>query len=553
MYQINKYLVYTTSYQAHNNLDTDIQTDYEQFNFDSIPSYSIAFTDWWNFEYCGGSFDPENNYLKNMLSKYYNIRVIKPEENPDILFYSIFGDNHANLLAKRKIFYSGESQPQREDADYNITFDKNSDKNCRVPIWLCYLDNILFDDNYQKKMGVFKIPNKTKFCSIICQIDSKNKERSEIVNKLSNYKQVDCGGTFLNNIGYIVPRGTNCSGKIEHNNNYKFALAFENTMYPGYVTEKICDIYKSRCIPIYWGSNEVVNDFNPKTFINANDFANFDELVEYIKKVDNNQELYESYFKESIFSNYWLNIFNDFDQTFFSDLVNNIVGNNKVKLHINNELLFNSQSGQDEYVESYIFKGYKNGFYVDVGAHDGVTINNTLYFEKKHNWTGINIEPIKTVFDKLVKNRPNNINLNYAVCNNDGETDFLCNKGYTEMISGIFNNFDPRHFQRLQNENKQMGSTTEVIKVTTKKLETIFDENKISHINYLSIDVEGAEFEVIKSINFDKVFIDVIEFENNFYDVSIPIIQYLEGKNYVVCNTHCDIFMINKNSIFYKH
>jgi FkbM family methyltransferase len=46
-----------------------------------------------------------------------------------------------------------------------------------------------------------------------------------------------------------------------------------------------------------------------------------------------------------------------------------------------------------------------------------------------------------------------------------------------------------------------MGSTTEIIKVNTKKLETIFDENNVSHINYLSIDVEGAEFEVIKSIN----------------------------------------------------
>ena len=81
-------------------------------------------------------------------------------------------------------------------------------------------------------------------------------------------------------------------------------VTFENKIYPGYVTEKICDAYKSRCIPIYWGSNEVVNDFNPKTFINANDFSSFDELVEYIKKVDNDQELYESYFEESIFSKY---------------------------------------------------------------------------------------------------------------------------------------------------------------------------------------------------------------------------------------------------------
>lgn len=214
--------------------------------------------------------------------------------------------------------------------------------------------------------------------------------------------------------------------------------------------------------------------------------------------------------------------------------------------------MFNSQDGQDRYLETNIFKGYKNGFYVDVGAHDGISINNTLYFEKNNNWTGINIEPIKNVFDKLVINRPNNINLNCAVCNNDGETDFLCNTGYTEMISGIKENFDIRHLQRLQRENKQKGSTTEVIKVKTKKLETILDENNIKHINYLSIDVEGAEFEVIKSINFNKVFIDVIGFENNYHDVSVPIVEFLKNKGFVTIHVCLDIFMINKMSIFYK-
>jgi FkbM family methyltransferase len=214
--------------------------------------------------------------------------------------------------------------------------------------------------------------------------------------------------------------------------------------------------------------------------------------------------------------------------------------------------MFHSQDNQDKYLETNIFKGYKNGFYVDVGAHDGITINNTLYFEKNNNWRGINIEPIKKVFDKLVINRQNSINLNCAVCNNDGETDFLCNTGYTEMISGIKDNFDIRHLERLQCENIQHGSITEVIKVETKKLETILHENDISHINYLSIDVEGAEFEVIKSINFDKVFIDVIGFENNYNDVSVPIVEYLQNKGFIIIHTSIDIFMINKMSIFYK-
>ena len=95
-----------------------------------------------------------------------------------------------------------------------------------------------------------------------------------------------------------------------------------------------------------------------------------------------------------------------------------------------------------------------------------------------------------------------------------------------------------------------MGSTTQVIKVQTKKLETIFDENNIKHINYLSIDVEGAEFEVIKSINFNKVFIDVIEFENNYNDVSVPIVEYLQNNGFKIIHSTGDIFMINKLSKF---
>ena len=213
--------------------------------------------------------------------------------------------------------------------------------------------------------------------------------------------------------------------------------------------------------------------------------------------------------------------------------------------------MFYSQDNQDKYLEINIFKNFKNGFFVDVGAHDGVSINNTLYFEKNNGWTGINVEPIPSVFEKLVINRPNNINVNCAVCNHNGESEFLSNTGYTEMISGLKDTFDSRHLQRLSRENNIMGSNTHIIKVKTKKLETILEEHNVSRVHYLSIDVEGAEFEVIKSINFDKVFIDVIGFENNYNDVSIPIVKYLEKQHFKFIHMSTDIFMINTQSEFY--
>ena len=214
--------------------------------------------------------------------------------------------------------------------------------------------------------------------------------------------------------------------------------------------------------------------------------------------------------------------------------------------------MFYSQYTQDDYLENNVFKGFKNGIFMDIGAHDGVSLNNTLYFEKNNDWTGYNIEPIKSVYDKLIINRPTSININCAVSNNNGFSEFFCNTGFSEMISGLKTTFDSRHFERLKHENEHRGTTTDLIQIEMKRVETICDQYNIKYIHYLSIDVEGAEFEVIKSINFDKVFIDVIDFENNFDDTSVPIIQYLESKDYIVINKHSDIFMIHKNSIFYK-
>ena len=215
-------------------------------------------------------------------------------------------------------------------------------------------------------------------------------------------------------------------------------------------------------------------------------------------------------------------------------------------------MTFHSQYQQDEYLEHNVFNEYKNGVFMDIGAHDGVSLNNTLYFEKQHNWTGLNVEPIKSVYDKLTVNRPSCINLNCAVSDIDGTAQFYCNTGYTEMLSGLKNNYDQRHFTRLNRENRESNSVTQVIDVETKRIDTICDTYNIKRIHYLTIDVEGAEFEVIKSINFDKVFIDVIEFENNYDDASKPIITYLESKNFIVIHKNLDIFMINKASEFYR-
>lgn len=120
------------------------------------------------------------------------------------------------------------------------------------------------------------------------------------------------------------------------------------------------------------------------------------------------------------------------------------------------------------------------------------------------------------------------------------------------MLSGLQKYYDPRHVARINREVTAMGGSANIITVPTRSLESIFDEHDVKHVHYLSIDTEGAEFAVIKSINFDKVFIDVIDFENNYGDTCHPIIEYLMRRNYRLLKYGSDIFMIHTNSQFRK-
>ena len=222
---------------------------------------------------------------------------------------------------------------------------------------------------------------------------------------------------------------------------------------------------------------------------------------------------------------------------------------------------YHSQEGQDRYLEDNVFKGFKNGTFVDVGAHNGVLFNNTLFFEKQHDWNGINIEPIPTVYDSLVLNRPNCTNINCAVFRSEGTSDFICNTGYCQMLSGLSSEYDDHHhaWVKREREEQQHGPvTTEVIKVPTKRLDAICREHNITHINYLSIDVEGGEKAVIESINFSEITIDVIGFEDNYHsDNTRWIINYLQDNGFVRLKDYgnaptLDIFMIHKDSKFFN-
>lgn len=192
------------------------------------------------------------------------------------------------------------------------------------------------------------------------------------------------------------------------------------------------------------------------------------------------------------------------------------------------ELQFYSQYQQDQYVYEHFFKDKRNGVFVDVGAHDGITLSNTYFYEKFMGWTGICIEPIPEVYSRLKTNR-NCLCIQGCIFDTREDVPFLKITGWAEMLSGIIENYDPQHIKRIQWEIDLNGGHSEVIQVTCYNLSQLLLDNHIQHVDYLSIDTEGGELEILKSIDFTRIDIDIIEVENNYNG---PFREFLEPLGY---------------------
>jgi FkbM family methyltransferase len=175
-------------------------------------------------------------------------------------------------------------------------------------------------------------------------------------------------------------------------------------------------------------------------------------------------------------------------------------------------------------------------FYVDIGANDGITVSNTAYFDMDMGWKGICIEPHPTAFKKLQQSRPNSTNLNICISDEDGVVDFLSIDGYSEMLSGIQKHYHPNHIDRINREISQKGGTKQTLKITSKSLKNVLNEHNVEKVDYLSIDTEGSEYEILNSIDFDSVDIRVISTENSSKK---DIRGFLDSKGYTLATICC--------------
>lgn len=262
---------------------------------------NLAFLDFWH------DFQADNNFFIHTIREIKeNVFLTKPE-NADFIIYSCFGESHKKYNCK-KIFYTGENmRPNFNECDLSISFDFDTynNRNFRLPLWYLYIDwfgvksygnpNWLIPVEYLYGENEFYKKQKNKFCSTV--FSSPYSTRFDMVNLLNTYKTVDCYGKIHRE---QIPDGE--KNKMDVISDYKFNICFENTIYPGYFTEKLLQAKVAGCIPIYYSDKTYSNDFNSRCCINMIDFENKNNLLEYLKEIDSDNRLYSNILSENLFN-----------------------------------------------------------------------------------------------------------------------------------------------------------------------------------------------------------------------------------------------------------
>ncbi|MBP9995702.1 MAG: hypothetical protein KBT19_00335 [Lachnospiraceae bacterium] len=283
--------------------------------------YKIGFCDMYR------NFNKNDNFVTDICKK-YDIEYEVTDE-PDILFYSVFGNRHNLCKAAVKVFFSGEAiAPNFNECDYAISFDKIKfgDRYCRRPLW--------YPPKYRRLTSTLTDEQalNRKFCNFVYSNDKDGNAvelRKTFCKKLMEYKQVDCPGRVLHNIDTDIPprEGDWEAGKIDFLAGYKFTIAFENSSYIGYTTEKMTDPLSAQSVPIYWGNPEVEEDFNPAAYICCNGYEdNMDKIIEKIIELDKNDEAYLRMLRANpMQDNYDVDEYEHFER-FIADIVTGVKG-----------------------------------------------------------------------------------------------------------------------------------------------------------------------------------------------------------------------------------
>jgi FkbM family methyltransferase len=211
-----------------------------------------------------------------------------------------------------------------------------------------------------------------------------------------------------------------------------------------------------------------------------------------------------------------------------------------------------SQSGED-IIADYFFEsiGIEKPTYIDIGANQPVKGSNTYLFYLK-GANGICIEPDLTLIASLKKERPKDIVLNIGISTNiAAEADFY-------YFDGHYNAWNTFSKQDADNKTNESGIEYKVSKVQLDTVNNIVAKHQFKHVNFISVDVEGLDLGILKSIDFDEIrpqliCVETIEFSlRNTVKKNHEIINYVLTQGYhVYADTNLNTLFC-RNDIFNK-
>jgi len=246
-------------------------------------------------------FNPYGNLIYDQLKAHgYDVQIT---EDADFLICHFSDMDHLDFYGKPqvRIMYSNENFiPDLNLVDYIISpYPVQLGDRCfQLPpcVWPSerWFSLPKKDRNYTQEF----VKNKPYFANFICSHESEHNIRGDFFKKLCEYKRVESAGTYLNNTGSTVSWLD--GSKTELQRKCKFTLCFESTYQYGFVTEKIMDAFAADTIPIYYGSPTAAEIFNKDAFINAADYDSFDEVIEKIKELDQDDEKYLAMLRQPI-------------------------------------------------------------------------------------------------------------------------------------------------------------------------------------------------------------------------------------------------------------
>jgi alpha(1,3/1,4) fucosyltransferase len=227
-------------------------------------------------------------------------------DRPEILIYSCFPGRGVPVVSDRsgvarmpvvkpgaylRLFLTGENvEPVMDQCDFAISFSALVDhpNHLRLPIWLWgFAPERLVkraDTDWEKIAA-----EKTHFCNFVYSHDVGY--RNDAFRLLERYKRVDAAGRCMNTMdGWTAPGGW--TGKIAFIRRYKFTLAIENSIWPGYETEKLIHPVLAGSVPIYVGNPLARNTFDTASYIDIACFRSLRETFDFVREVDNDRRLF---------------------------------------------------------------------------------------------------------------------------------------------------------------------------------------------------------------------------------------------------------------------